>query len=177
MTEVGVKEGFFANTILGNWSIFEHYYGIDPYKYQDNYMDGANVDQPTQDRTYSEAVSLLTNTFGQDRITFIKKYSTDAVGQFQNESIDFIYIDARHDYCGAKADIEAFYPIVKCGGLYAGHDYQFSANGQNWALCANGSTIEGSVKRAVLEFAHTKSTPVQSTLESDWASWYFFKKC
>src|SRR6202171_1847861 len=37
--------------------------------------------------------------------------------------IDFLYIDASHDYESVKADIEAGHPHVKPGGVIAGHDY------------------------------------------------------
>lgn len=37
--------------------------------------------------------------------------------------VDFVYIDAAHDYESVKADIAAWWPKVKPGGILAGHDY------------------------------------------------------
>jgi len=42
---------------------------------------------------------------------------------FPEEFFDFIYLDARHNYEGIKEDLHAWYPKLKQGGLFAGHDF------------------------------------------------------
>lgn len=37
---------------------------------------------------------------------------------------DFVFIDGDHSYDGCKADIEAYRPLVRPGGLLSGHDYK-----------------------------------------------------
>ena len=52
-----------------------------------------------------------------------KDYSWDAARNFEDESLDFVFIDAGHDYDEVKKDIEAWLPKVKPNGIISGHDY------------------------------------------------------
>ena len=58
-----------------------------------------------------------------DKIEFI---ITDSVnGSFKiPEKVDFVYIDGDHSYPGVTRDIQAYYPIVKKGGVIGGHDFE-----------------------------------------------------
>ena len=58
-----------------------------------------------------------------DIITPIRMTSLDAVSLYENRSLDFIFIDASHEYEDVKKDIIAWYPKLKLGGIIAGHDY------------------------------------------------------
>lgn len=53
----------------------------------------------------------------------IDKPSLVAANQFSDGSIDFAFIDADHDYASVKADLNAWWPKIKPGGILAGHDY------------------------------------------------------
>jgi hypothetical protein len=58
----------------------------------------------------------------------LKISSLDAVKKFRDESLDFVFIDASHEYEDVKKDIEAWLPKVKPGGILAGHDYHGDEN-------------------------------------------------
>ena len=45
--------------------------------------------------------------------------SSDAVALFADESFDFIYIDARHDYTAVMEDLHAWYGCATCCSAYA----------------------------------------------------------
>lgn len=62
-------------------------------------------------------------------ITKIKDTSLNAVKQFEDDSIDVVYIDGLHAYEGVSADIKAWLPKIKAGGYLSGHDYQFRFKG------------------------------------------------
>ena len=84
-----------------------------------------------------------------DYVIPIKSTSIDAANTFEDNSIDFIHIDASHDYDNVLADIIAWYPKVKPGGLITGDDY-----------------IWGGVKKAVDEYFKGKTvvTPYSDNL-------------
>lgn len=49
--------------------------------------------------------------------------SFDRAKDFEDESIDFIFIDANHTYEFVSKDIAAFLPKMKPGGIMSGHDF------------------------------------------------------
>ena len=72
---------------------------------------------------------------------------------------DFLYVDARHDYCGTLADLRDYFPKMKTGGIIAGHDFlnsddlEKSGIKSDWSLCGDGTVHRGAVRGAVEEFA------------------------
>ncbi|HEX2747523.1 MAG TPA: class I SAM-dependent methyltransferase [Verrucomicrobiales bacterium] len=60
-------------------------------------------------------------------IRAIRRPSLEAVSLYLDRSLDFVFIDAAHDYGSVRADILAWLPKVKRGGVLAGDDY-----GEQW---------------------------------------------
>ena len=155
--EIGVQKALFADQVISKWPSLIKYYGIDAWKNQENYIDGSNVNDNRQMENYHISKENL-KKYGA-KIELIRHYSNLVVNQFQDKSIDFIYVDARHDFCGAYEDLSLYFPKLKCNGVMAGHDYQsvkesLTAN-NNFELCANGSKIltnGGAVKGYLFNF-------------------------
>lgn len=120
--EIGVQYGFYADELLSNWPSFKKYYGIDPWLQQKNYIDWANVDNSEQNKRYENSLKLI-NKFGNEKVELIRNFSNKVAHKFKDFSIDFIYLDARHDYCGVYDDLQLYYPKLKCNGVMAGHDF------------------------------------------------------
>ena len=53
----------------------------------------------------------------------IRNTSVDAAKLYENNSLDFVFIDADHSYESVREDIDAWLPKIKKGGIISGHDY------------------------------------------------------
>ncbi len=89
------------------------------------------------------------NMKGYPHIT-MQMTSLEAAPKFEDESIDFIFIDANHDYEYVRDDINAWWPKLKTGGIMCGHDYSVDFKG---------------VKKAVIERFPVHSNPVRTIWE------------
>lgn len=177
--EVGVKQGTFANDNLINWKNLKLYFLVDIWHSQINYYDKANVDDQVQKKYYDETISKC-KPFGNKTVT-IRALSVDAAKLFPDEIFDYVYLDARHDYCGVTEDLNAYYPKLKKGGVLAGHDFltayeafRMSGGAEIWSVCSNGTHHEGGVKKAVEDFAKLHGIPLYHTRDRP-QSWYAVK--
>lgn len=157
--EVGVQEGKFSKIILDNWNC-EKLFLVDPWEEYDEYQsDLGAVSQEQHEHNLNKTIA---NTFGyDDRVEIIRDYSVNASDEFHDESLDFVYLDARHDKDGIFEDIEAWWPKVSKGGILAGHDYTDLEQGIN--------KIE--VKSVVDEYFDE----VNCTLDGPYPSWWIKK--
>jgi len=70
-----------------------------------------------------DALALANYRLQKYDVKFINKFSMDAVKMFPDESLDFVYIDANHEYPFVTQDIIYWSKKVRGGGIVAGHDY------------------------------------------------------
>jgi hypothetical protein len=57
------------------------------------------------------------------RLTTHRRTSVEAARRFEDQSLDFVFIDARHTFEAVCDDLAAWWPKIKPGGLIAGHEY------------------------------------------------------
>jgi hypothetical protein len=63
-----------------------------------------------------------TRRFGS-RVKTLHMDTLEAAAHVADGSLDFVFIDADHSYEAVAADIDAWLPKIKAGGLISGHDY------------------------------------------------------
>lgn len=62
----------------------------------------------------------------EKEVNALQMTSVLASEKFADQSVDCVFIDGAHDYMSVVADIEAWLPKIKPGGLIAGDDYSNS---------------------------------------------------
>lgn len=118
---IGIEIGSYrgeSTSIFLNSNAFSKLYCIDPW------MPGYDP----KDLAATDEISLAEVEFDErfkDNAVIIKlkQTSDSAVSLFQDESIDFIYIDGNHQYEFVKRDILNYLPKLKTGCYITGHDW------------------------------------------------------
>jgi predicted O-methyltransferase YrrM len=184
--EIGVFKGQFTRQLLENWN--GTMYMIDPWRpLGDEYIDSSNHREHTD--AYERTMENIKGY--ENRAFMLRGLGEELVDIFEDNSLDFIYIDGNHAYDYVVQDMKLWWPKLKKGGLFAGHDY----------LLMDWSYIEGrdpenkkdkhiwmndgsdaplgyagvfGVNPAVEEFCADHG--YEFTVTDEWtASWYFIK--
>jgi predicted O-methyltransferase YrrM len=148
--EIGCSEGHTTEWLL-ECNPTLRITSVDPYV---NYLDWNGNMLNDRQEFYEKTMNNLAK-YG-DRFTMIRDYSDNVVDQFQDGSLDMIFIDGLHTYDQVLKDCHNYYSKVKPGGIFAGHDY---------------NVIQG-VNKAVKEFANITG---KSILETECDVWYWYK--
>lgn len=92
---------------------------VDTWRGSDEHKQWQEVVNDTLYQTFLKNIEPV-----KQYINPIRKPSREASLLYDDCSLDFVFIDAAHDYENVKNDIELWYPKVKSGGVLAGHDYE-----------------------------------------------------
>lgn len=114
-------------------------YGID------QWVENKNSRAPkVMEWQYNIAVKKLAR---YSNCTLIHKTSMDALNDFPHEGLDFVYIDANHDFGCVAMDLMKWTDKVKKGGIIAGHDYySVDGYGNNSHVCSVKYVVDAFVK-------------------------------
>lgn len=110
--EVGVYKGEFTELFLKEGL---YVYAIDPWL--------AYSEQSRQERQEFLYRHTLRELKKYPNCEIIRKSSMDAVKDFKDNSLDFVYLDGDHSFQAITNDICEWEKKVKIGGILAGHDY------------------------------------------------------
>jgi Methyltransferase domain len=109
--EIGVFKGDSSIEFLENCT---YMYFIDPCM---EYAENPDKNWFTPEEEYLEKIQSYVGKF-----TFIKGFSADVAPQIE-PGLDFVFIDANHEYDFVTQDIALYWPKIKPGGFLCGHDY------------------------------------------------------
>ena len=153
--EVGVFEGGHAIAMLINLDI-KQLFLIDPYKSYPNFFGGYNEKgQELLDVSFNKAMIELAKRGFTDKVFWKIDESLNVVNDFEDESLDFVYLDGNHDYNVVSKEIPAWEKKVKIGGLVGGHDYTHKKPG---------------VPKAVNEYVKENNIKLE-VVKTDWFYW------
>lgn len=136
---------------------------IDDWKQSVNRKDITNREQFTRNREFDFVSTLFKD---KPNIKIIRKSSIDAAKGFSDNTFDYVYIDAYHQYDAVRNDLQAWWPKVKKGGLLCGHDY----------INNEDATTLIETKSAVDDFVY-ENFPLKGFVSSElsFKSWYIYK--
>jgi cephalosporin hydroxylase len=127
IVEVGVAYGRSLAYIVDR-ARTNRFFGVDTW---DEFMGGDNLPTDVFARmqaygTPKEAAAheirrALHNTYAH-WVQLIQKTSVEAAKEFSDDSVDFVFLDDRHEYEALRDGIAAWLPKIKPGGVLAGHD-------------------------------------------------------
>ena len=101
--ELGVQTGWYSEQLLSTWR-GETLYLVDPWKeFGDEYLDGSNVSQEEQEANLRETKRRVAPFDG--RYEILRMTSKEAAQQFEDGSLDFVYLDAQHHYEAVREDL------------------------------------------------------------------------
>jgi len=115
--EIGVESGRYSRDLC-KCNPRAKIYLVDSWTAYRGYRE--HVTQAKLDSFYDKVQERLA-AFGNYEI--VRKFSMDAVKDFADESLDFVYIDANHGFEFVAQDIGFWSRKVKRGGIVSGHDY------------------------------------------------------
>lgn len=115
--EIGVYKGHYTRKLAKSGL---QIYGVDPWRPYPGFdrMEDGRVER--QEELYERSRKFLS---GCENVTLLRKTSMEALEDFEDDSLDFVYIDGNHRFTYMAEDIFRWSYKIKRGGFICGHDY------------------------------------------------------
>lgn len=131
--EVGVGKGINFCGLLENCPKIKTLYGVDQFKpYTDYLTHNYSLNNPAlivDEERIKKIAGInkdnINNSPNGYKAIMLEKTSIDAAEEFDDEFFDFVFLDSYLTKQDVFDDLRAWYPKVKTGGIFAGHDFHF----------------------------------------------------
>lgn len=152
--ELGVAAGEFADALLAASHDIAEYHGIDLWS---DHHDTKEMEEAR--KRLSLRHRMIDKRFTE--IILKRRSFADAVRDYSNDSFDLVYVDGyAHTGQEAGRTLYDWWPKVKPGGIFAGHDYDVA-----WPLTVS----------AVTQFVREHNLELNVIKGDEFASWWVRK--
>jgi hypothetical protein len=168
--EIGVYKGEFSEKLA---KVGLKLYAIDPWREYGDFKHSRG--QTRLDLQYEIALHLLEP---YPNCTIIRKTSMEAVEDFEDGSLDFVYIDANHGFRYIAEDLWEWSKKVRKGGIVSGHDYAVSKDANDKYSYHVKFAVDGFVRaKEIMDFyVLGRKETLLNEKRDKWRSWMWVKK-
>ena len=122
--EIGVWKGDFSRKIL-RYTQPKRLHLIDPWKFQpefpNRWFGGKRAKgQADMDQIYESVRKRFADA---PSVSILRDFSDQALARFEDESLDWVYLDGNHAYDHVRKDLSLALAKVRPGGFITGDDY------------------------------------------------------
>lgn len=133
---VGVELGLYRAesfcALLQNCPNIKKLYGVDSWQPYDDWIGtsrdakkaGKTTNIPSMDLVRETALNYIYFSGQAHRAEILEMDTAEAVLEFEDDSLDFVFLDAYLSEEQARRELRDWWPKVKKGGLFSGHDWQ-----------------------------------------------------
>ena len=151
--EVGCANGQYTARVAASWRGKELWM-VDPWVKQDSSIYREITNDITDFNSWMDQCNKLAES--DDRIRVMQNLSVDGAKRFQNESLDWVYLDGNHSREAVSDDLAAWWPKIKPGGIIGGHDF-VDKDDEGW-YCQVEMAVREWTRKMGLEFHVTNCT-------------------
>jgi len=170
--EIGVDNGRYSKWLCIKVKKLK-LFCVDPWIEYEDYVESHHQNRTDMDTHYENAKTRL----AKFNVEFVRKTSMEAVKDFKDNSLDFVFIDGNHTFEYVVNDIAEWSKKVKPGGIVSGHDYWRSIESKKPLYVKNLTLLERlklvQVKDAVDGW--TKANQISPWFLTIGSTWFYVK--
>ena len=125
--ETGVGKGVGISSVVQRCSNIKVAYGVDFYRKNTDYFEREETTYSDEEMSnwYKRAKHRILSSGHKNKIKIIKEHTSVAVDYFDDNSIDFLFLDNYLSEEDVYNECKRWYNKVKLNGYFAGHDWVY----------------------------------------------------